>query len=64
MRFLNNIIHTGQSIHYSGKKFTNIKLLDGNSSEIPTRKSADGYASIKFLSTSLDEAIQKDNESN
>jgi len=60
----NNIIHTGQSIHYSGKKFTNIKLLDGNSSEIPTRKSADGYASIKFLSTSLDEAIQKDNESN
>lgn len=60
----NNIIHTGQNVHYSGKKFTNIKILDGNSSEIPTRTSSNGYASIKFLSTNLEEALQKDNAIN
>lgn len=60
----NNIIHTGQNVHYSGKKFTNIKMLNGNSNEIPTRKSSNGYATIKFLSTDLEEAIQKDNALN
>lgn len=55
----NNIIHTGQSIHYSGYKFTETKMIAGNSS-MPTHdgsstmigNSGNGYAKITLVSTS------------
>lgn len=51
-----NIIHTGQSIHYSGKVFKNSIMLDGNSS-MPTYNGiltmlgndGNGYAKITYL---------------
>ena len=49
----NNIIHTGKSIHYSGKCFTNATLLDGNDEEIEDQKD-NGYASIEFLGNNAD----------
>lgn len=59
-----NIIHTGQSIHYSGYKFTNTQMIDGAGYEWTTDKrttiigvpnypnigvNSDGYAKISLL---------------
>ena len=38
----NNIIHSGQKIHYSKKEFQNIKFLNGNEQR---NNNIDGYAS-------------------
>ena len=52
-----NIIHTGQSIHYSGKCFTNAILLDGNSNKIPNKSTGNGYATITFLNSNYDNSL-------
>lgn len=55
-----NIIHTGQSVHYSGKKFLNATLLDGNSNKIPYKNSdfnGNGYTSITFLDSNYENAL-------
>ena len=43
----NNIVHTGQSIHYSNKKFVDAEILDGTNSKI--EKMENGCAKITFL---------------
>ncbi len=53
-----NIIHTGQSIHYS-KKFMNAKILDGN---IQSIKINDGYSSFVYLGTKYEVALILCNE--
>lgn len=54
-----NIIHTGQSIHYSGKCFTNAILLDGNNNNnnIPNKNTDNGYATITFLNSNYDNSL-------
>ena len=52
-----NIIHTGQSIHYSGKYFTNAILLDGNSNKMPNKSTDNGYATITFLNSNYDNSL-------
>ena len=54
-----NIIHTGQSIHYSKKTFMNAKILDGN---IQSIKINDGYSSIVYLGTKYEVALILSNE--
>lgn len=44
-----NIVHTGQSVHYSNMKFENAKILNGNSSEIPEKNAEDGYVVISYI---------------
>lgn len=51
-----NIIHTGSSIHYSGKVFTNAKMIDGDSSMPKPNgdgnvigNTGDGHAKITYL---------------
>ena len=59
---INNIIHTNQSIHYSGKKFTDSQLLDGNSNKIPYNNNnynGNGHATITFLSNNYNEFLIK-----
>ena len=54
-----NIIHTGQPNHYSGKVFTNPIMIAGNASMpkpkggIETGHSGDGYCIISWISPSL-----------
>ena len=38
-----NIIHTSQNIHYSGRKFTNTEMIDGEDSNMPSK---DGEGTI------------------
>lgn len=52
-----NIIHTGQEIHYSGKRFINSNMLSGkqvmptyDGKSTMTGNSGNGYAKITFLS--------------
>ena len=54
----NNIIHSGQKIHYSKKEFQNIKFLNGNEQK---NNNIDGYASIIYLSTNYKLALILDN---
>ena len=55
----NNIIHTGQSNHYSGKVFTNPVMIDGGSimpkpkGGNETGHSGDGYCIISWISPNL-----------
>ena len=44
-----NIIHTEQSIHYSGKEFSNAIILNGNDDIPENEKNGDGYAIIKLM---------------
>ena len=51
-----NIIHTGQSIHYSGMKFTKAEMVAGNQTmpthdgeDVMTGNSGNGYAKITLL---------------
>ena len=55
----NHIVHTGQSIHYSNKKFINAQILDGLNKIID--EDDDGYAKIRFLGIDYDVAM-KENE--
>ena len=55
----NNIIHSGQKIHYSKKEFQNIKFLNGN--EQKKNNNIDGYASIIYLSNNYKLALILDN---
>ncbi len=55
----NHIVHTGQSIHYSNKKFINAEILDGLNKVID--ENDDGYAKIRFLGIDYDVAM-KENE--
>ena len=54
-----NIVHTGQSNHYSGKVFTNPVMIAGNASMpkpkggTETGHSGDGYCIISWISPSL-----------
>ena len=54
-----NIIHTGQPNHYSGKVFTNPVMIAGNATMpkpnggTETGHSGDGYAIISWISPSL-----------
>ena len=54
----NNIIHSGQKIHYSKKEFQNIKFLNGNEQK---NNNIDGYASIIYLSNNYKLALILDN---
>ena len=54
----NNIIHSGQKIHYSKKEFQNIKFLNGNEQK---NNNIDGYASILYLSNNYKLALILDN---
>lgn len=45
----NNILHSGQSIHYSGKYFEDCILLDGNDANVPSKTNSNGLARIKYL---------------
>ena len=54
----NNIIHSGQKIHYSKKEFQNIKFLNGNEQK---NNNIDGYASIIYLSNNYKIALILDN---
>lgn len=54
----NNIIHSGQKIHYSKKEFQNIKFLNGNEQR---NNNIDGYASITYLSNNYKLALILDN---
>ena len=54
----NNIIHSGQKIHYSKKEFQNIKFLNGNEQK---NNNIDGYASITYLSNNYKLALILDN---
>ena len=54
----NNIIHSGQKIHYSKKEFQNIKFLNGNEQK---NNNIDGYASIIYLSNNYKLALIIDN---
>ena len=56
-----NIIHTGQSIHYSNKKFINGIILDGKNSKLSSKKTNNGYARIAFLDNNYEVAILVDN---
>ena len=52
-----NIVHTNQSVHYTGKKFTNSVLLDGDSNEIPYNNSdyeGNGHAIVVYLNENYD----------
>ena len=54
----NNIIHSGQKIHYSKKVFQNIKFLNGNEQK---NNNIDGYSSITYLSNNYKLALILDN---
>ena len=54
----NNIIHSGQKIHYSKKEFQSIKFLNGNEQK---NNNIDGYASIIYLSNNYKLALILDN---
>ena len=54
----NNVIHSGQKIHYSKKEFQNIKFLNGNEQK---NNNIDGYASIIYLSNNYKLALILDN---
>ena len=54
----NNIIHSGQKIHYSKKEFQNIKFLNGNEQK---NNNIDGCASIIYLSNNYKLALILDN---
>jgi hypothetical protein len=54
----NNIIHSGQKIHYSKKEFQNIKFLNGNEQR---NNNIDGYASITYLNNNYKLALILDN---
>lgn len=43
----NNIVHTGQSIHYSNRSFIDGVILDGKSTQI--EKMENGFAKITFM---------------
>ncbi len=52
----NNIIHTGQSVHYSGKQFSNPKMIAGDSimptydgNNIMLGNAGDGHAKITYV---------------
>ena len=53
-----NIIHTGQSIHYSNKRFLYSVILDGNNSEIGSKEGLDGHTTITFYGDKLKENIE------
>ena len=55
-----NIIHTGQSIHYSNKKFINGIILDGKNSKLSSKNTNNGYARIAFLDNNYEVAILVD----
>ena len=55
-----NIIHTGQSIHYSNKKFINGIILDGKNSKLSSKNINNGYARIAFLDNNYEVAILVD----
>lgn len=42
----NNIVHTGQSIHYSGLKFTNTLMIDGNGYKWTTQPESESQGSL------------------
>ena len=52
-----NIIHTGQSIHYSNKKFLYSVILDGNNAQIGKKEGLDGHTTIIFYGDKLKENI-------
>ena len=60
----NNIIHTGQNIHYSNKKFIYASILDGNNHNYNSEKDGNGYASIYFLGNNIEEGILNKDEFN
>ena len=55
-----NIIHTGQSIHYSNKKFINGIILDGKNSKSSSKNTNNGYVQIAFLDNNYEVAILVD----
>ena len=55
-----NIIHTGQSIHYSNKKFINGIIFDGKNSKSSSKNTNNGYVQIAFLDNNYEVAILVD----
>ena len=50
-----NIVHTGDKIHYSNKKFIYTYILDGNSYDSFDEKKGNGYAKVCFLGKEIEE---------
>ena len=58
-----NIIHTSQNIHYSGRKFTDTEMIDGEDSNMPSKdgegtitgNSGNGYVKIKIVKLKIEE---------
>jgi len=61
-----NIIHTGQSVHYSGLKFKNASMISGNQSvptydgtNVMTGNTGNGYAKITLMKEPSNDALLK-----